>query len=217
MDATFIPNVGMLTVLRDLNKNNLYWHWSETEKITHYEACLNSLEYLRYKFAGFVIDNKPGVRHMLEKKYPNIPIQNCQKHQIDTVKRYIPAKAKTEAAKFLRNIALRITDSLEIQLSITLQIWHVLYRNFINEKTYNSDPTSTRKWWYTHRNIRSSFRSLNRHIPYLHTYDKYPDRKIPNTTNICDGYFSHLKERLNRHRGLSSIRKKKMANYLLEN
>ena len=43
MDATNIGNVGMLTVLRDTKQNNLYWSWSKTEQVKHYEKCLHAL------------------------------------------------------------------------------------------------------------------------------------------------------------------------------
>lgn len=215
MDATHIGNVGILTLIRDTNKKNLYWYWSTTEKAEHYKKCLISLEHLGYSFSGFVIDGKPGVKQMLQKRYPGVPIQSCQKHQKETVKRYIPAKAKTEATRFLRRIAMRITPSFSFQTTTALAIWHILYKDFINEKTYSQNPLSKRKWWYTHKNIRSAYNSLKRNLPYLYTCEEYPHLSIPNTTNACDGYFSHLKERLNRHRGLSTKRKKTMTNFLL--
>lgn len=44
MDATNISNVGILTLLRDTKKHNLFWHWSTTEKVEHYERCLRARE-----------------------------------------------------------------------------------------------------------------------------------------------------------------------------
>lgn len=217
MDATNIGNVGMLTLLRDTKKRNLLWRWSTTEKVEHYRKCLFSLEKLQYSFSAFVIDGRAGVRQMLERIYPRVPIQYCQKHQIEVIKRKIPMKAKTEAGKSLRCLAQRMAESLFLQFSIALEVWFVLYGAFLNEKTYSSDSRSKRKWWYTHKQIRSAYHSLKRNLPYLFTYQKHPNLDIPNTTNICDGYFSHLKDRLNRHRGLSFYRKLSMTNFLLEN
>jgi len=217
MDATSIGKDQMLTLLRDTKKKNLYWSWSKTEKVEHYEKCLKSLLLLGYSFSAFVIDGRKGVRKMLEREYPNVPIQQCQKHQIEVVKRLIPERAKTQAAKSLRSIATRISLSLELQISTALEIWQVLNGELLNEKTFHTHPTTRRKWWYTHKNIRSAFFSLKRNLPYIFTCQKHPNIRIPNTTNICDGYFSHLKDRINRHRGLSPHRKFKITNFLLEN
>lgn len=217
MDATNIGNVGILILLRDTEKRNLLWTWSTTEKVEHYRNCLCSLSHLGYSFSAFVIDGRRGVRQMLEREYPSVPIQYCQKHKIEIVKRKIPMKTKTEAGKSLRFLAQRMAESLFLQFFIALEVWFVLYRDFLNEKTYSSETKSKRKWWYAHKEIRSAYHSLKRNLPYLFTYQKYPTLNIPNTTNICDGYFSHLKDRLNRHRGLSSHRKLSMTNFLLEN
>ncbi len=217
MDATNIGNNRMLTVLRDTQKKNLYWSWSKTEKVEHYEKCLKSLVTLGYSFSAFVIDGRKGVRQMLERKYLNTPIQYCQKHQIEVVKRLIPKRARTQAAQYLRSITIRISIFLEVQISTALEIWQILYGELLNEKTFHSYSTTLRKWWYTHKNLRSAFCSLKRNLFYVFTCQKYPSLSIPNTTNICDGYFSHLKDRLNRHRGLSPLRKFNMTNFLLEN
>lgn len=217
MDATSIGKDQMLTILRDAQKRNLLWRWSRTEKVEHYEKCITLLVALGYSFSAFVIDGRAGVRQMLEKQYPKVPIQYCQKHQIEVIKRLIPQKAKTEAAKSLRNIATRISLSLELQISTALEIWQVLHGDLLHEKTFHTDPTTRRKWWYTHKNLRSAFYSLKRNLSYIFTYQKYSHIAIPNTTNICDGYFSHLKDRLNRHRGLTPERKYRMTNFLLEN
>ena len=38
---------------------------------------------------------------------------------------------------------------------------------------------------------------LTTNLPYLFTYQKYPELAIPNTTNALDGTFAHLKELVN--------------------
>jgi len=50
--------------------------------------------------------------------------------------------------------------------------------------------------------FRSAYISLNKFLPYLFTYKKYPN--ISNTTNLLvGGLFSPLKYKLNIHRGTS--------------
>lgn len=154
---------------------------------------------------------------MLEREHPHIPIQYCQFHQIQTVKKYIPRHAHTEAARCLRKIALRLSSSDHIRFTTAFSVWHVLFQSFIDEKTIHDDLKRKRKWRYTHQRLRSAYHSLKGNLPYLHTTELHPLLKIPNTTNECDGFFAHLKERIKRHRGLSGKRKWKMIHYLLEN
>jgi hypothetical protein len=93
-----------------------------------------------------------------------------------------------------------------------LDEWFLVYGEFINEKTF---VAGTRRWRYTHRRVRSAYSSLRKNISYLYTYQKYPELKIPNTTNSLDGYWNRVKNLLSAHRGKTSERKKKIANEIL--
>lgn len=191
-------------------KKVLYWHEIESESVFEYEKCLYQLECMGYRFSGFVIDGRPGIRQLLAKKYPGIPIQICQFHQIQIIKRYIPIKAKTDAARELRKIAMNITRTSMKILEADLIGWHEKYNCFLMEKTHDG----TGKWRYTHHRIRSAYRSLKTNLPFLFTFK---DNFMPNTTNHCDGLFAHLKQRILIHRGISKKRRKMMIDYFLEN
>lgn len=214
MDATFFER-GCGLLLCRADGRNIYWKHIETEKVDHYEKCVCVLKEAGFNFAGFVIDGRRGVLNMLQKRFPSVPVQFCQFHQIMIVKRYIPARARTEAALMLRSITLRLCRSYKFQFKTALDIWHVLYGKYLNERTYS--PKAKRKWRYTHRGLRSAYRSVRSNYPWLFTSQDHADLNIPNTTNTCDGLFSHLKEKIGRHRGLSRSRRKKMVNYILEN
>jgi hypothetical protein len=159
-----------------------------------------------------VIDGRQGVRQLFQKR--GILVQFCQFHQIQAIKRYIPARAKTEAARGLRAITLRLSDYMEVQFTTALNVWHILYKDFLAERTYSS--VNKRGWQYTHRRLRSAYRSLQTNKEYLFTFERYPSLEIPNTTNHCDGLFSHIEEKIGIHRGLSKQRRKQMLDYLLE-
>ena len=191
-------------------------HWQEiaTESTSEYEKCLRQLENMDYHFTAIVVDGRQGVRQFLVKKYPATPIQLCQFHQIEIVKRYIPRRAKTEAGKELRRIALGITRTYEEEFTKALDGWHAKYAEFLKEK---SPVEGSHRWRYTHRRLRSAYRSLRTNLPYLFTFQNHPALKIPNTTNHCDGLFSHLKQKIGIHRGISKKRRKQMIDYFLEN
>jgi hypothetical protein len=83
-------------------------------------------------------------------------------------------------------------------LPLLLMPMHDRGFSFIRERT--TDP-ETGSWHYTHKRLRSAYRSLILNLPYLFTYEKNPDLKIPNTTNSLDGCFEYLKELTRVHRG----------------
>jgi len=60
---------------------------------------------------------------------------------------------------------------------------------------------------YTHKKLRSAYKSLKTKLSWLLTWYDNLDLKIPNTTNAIDGHFSDLKNKLRNHNGLSIERK----------
>ncbi len=62
----------------------------------------------------------------------------------------------------------------------------------------------------TYRRLRSAYRSLMNNLPYLFTYQKYPGLGIPNTSNLIEGQFEHLKRLLGNHRRMNLTQKLKM-------
>ena len=94
-----------------------------------------------------------------------------------------------------------------------LSNWYNQWETFLKEKTTNPE---TGRWCYTHKRVRSAYRSLKTNLPYLFTYQKYPELNIPNTTNSLDGYFSRLKKLLNVHSGLNEKRKFKIIVEILK-
>ena len=213
LDAFFWTRSSGVLVSR-AEGQNLMWKEIESEKVEHYEALLNDLEALGVQPKAFVIDGRRGVRQLLLRMFPKIPIQLCQFHVVQTTTKYLTKKPKLEAGKQLRKIALELKFCGRIRFARKIKKWQRRWCDFLNERTPDE---SKRGWHYTHRKLRSAQRSLAVNLPWLFTCRKYPELKIPNTTNSCDGYFAHLKQRVKIHRGLRAHRRKKMADYFLEN
>lgn len=68
----------------------------------------------------------------------------------------------------------------------------------LQEKTFNQ---STGRYWHTHKLLRRSYLTIKRALPNMFHYLTNP--KIPATTNGIEGFFSHLKNHLDLHRGLT--------------
>jgi len=114
--------------------------------------------------------------------------------------KYLTRKPKTEAGCELRILSLRLTKTDEATFSGLLKNWHERWGKFLLERTICSSCKPNR-FPYTHRKLRAAYRSLMTNLSLLFTYQRYPELKIPNTTNCLDGMFSQLKNRLNVHRG----------------
>jgi hypothetical protein len=76
--------------------------------------------------------------------------------------------------------------------------WFHVHHSYLNEKTYNSN---TGRYWYTHKLLRRSYFTIKRALPNMFHY--LTNSKIPSTTNGIEGFFSHLKNHLDIHRGLT--------------
>jgi len=137
----------------------------------------------------------------------------CHFHQKQIVKRYLTNNPKLEAGIELKNIVRFLCQTNKEDFTKNLTVWHQKWKVFLKERTY--DQFNPKKWHYTHKRLRSAYGSLKINLPYLFTYQEYPDLKIPNTTNSLDGYFSHLKELVKIHRGLNKTLKYKIIDEIL--
>lgn len=213
LDATFFHHRGGVLVARG-NGKNLLWEEIETESLAVYDFLLDDLIAAGFQFLSCTIDGRRGVLRLLERKFPSLPIQFCQFHQVQIVTRYLSKRPKLSAGIELRNLTLTLSKTDRKTFTGELQNWHEKWNTFLKEKTINPD---LKRWSYTHCRIRSAYRSLKTNLPWLFTYLDFPKLHIPNTTNSCDGSFAHWKNKLKIHRGLSLNRKRKMLNFFLEN
>lgn len=193
-------------------KKNLWWTDCLFETPFVYRKGLNALREAGWTITGVVIDGKRGVAQVFEME--DIPVQYCQFHQVKTVTKYLTRKPKTEAGRALRILALSIKNMTEEEFRAALSEWHIVYESFLNERTLA--PQKKRGWEYTHRKVRSAYTSLKTNASRLFTYQKYPDARLPNTTNTLDGMFSQIKNRIAVHRGLSKERRYKIVEEILK-
>ncbi len=129
------------------------------------------------------------------------------------MKKYLTTKPKLESHKALLGIARLIAKSTEEKMRAMLVEFEKTYRHDLNEKHVCSHCG---KPVYTHRKLRSAYRSLATNLPFLYTYQKYPKLNIPNTTNSLDGSWNALKTHVNVHRGLRFDRRFKVIRAYLK-
>ncbi len=129
--------------------------------------------------------------------------------QVAIVRRYNTNNPKTLCGIELKALMQTLTTTTRNEFTNNFKKLIEKYFNFLKERN--------EKGQFTHKRLRSAFRSIKTNLPYLFTHKDYPSLNIPNTTNSCDGSFAHWKNKIKIHRGLAQHRKRKMINYLLEN
>lgn len=212
-DTTFWGRRYGVCVFRSHDlKKHVWWHEVEGERMAHYRYGRAILEEKGWTFLAAVVDGRRGFL----KVFSDIPMQICQFHQIKQVTKYLTRKPKTEAGRELRALVLTLMKTDEATFTAALNEWHTKYGNFIEEKTVSEYLNGKKKWYYTHKNVRSAYRSLKTNLPHLFTYLKYPELNMPNTTNDLDGSFSALKKKLGVHHGLRRDRRYKVISQLLK-
>lgn len=195
-------------------KRNLHWQRIGYETVADYEQGLTRLARAGWTVTGLVVDGRKGVVIRLSSFYP---VQICHFHQLATITRYLTKRPRSEAAQELRALSLTLTCTTREHLEAYLALWYFEWEELLAERTYHDSCTKTgrRRWSYTHRGIRSAYRSLNSNLPYLFTYQEQPELGLPNTTNSQDGSVSHTRTLLRVHRGLKLNRRDKLTDVLL--
>lgn len=176
-----------------------------TESLAELEAGLDALAAAGYRFKSFTIDGKPGFMRLLQRRFPGAPVQMCHFHQKAIVRRYITNRPKTPCGRELKQMMSRFGRDEPRAWIDDLFALKAKYKTFLAEKSAGGG--------YTHRRLRSAFRSLTGNLPCLFLYKEIPDANIPHTTNHLEGRFSHLREKIEIHRGLNIDRKKKAIRF----
>lgn len=207
-DTTFWGRRYGVTVFRSwTRKRNVWWNEVSSEKMEHYHYGRSILEEHGWTFTAAVIDGRRGLAAV----FKDIPVQICHFHQLKTVTTYLTRRPKTDAG-VERHVALTLTHTPEAVFTKALAAWEKRWHNFYTEKTH---VTGTKHWYHTHKNVYSAYKSLERNLPHLFTYQTYPELNIPNTTNTIDGYVAGVKKKVAAHHGLRTDRRHNVISELL--
>lgn len=211
VDATYFGNRksgdswGVILFRDSKEKENLWWTYVTHERAYNYLQGKECIERLGYSILSVTADGFLG----LPKVFKDIPFQMCHFHMKQIVIRGVTLRPQTEAGKVILALVQTLTYTSEDEFKMRLQQFHLKYVNFLNERTTHPDGSSS----FTHEGVRGAYMSLVHWFQYLFTY--LTNKDIPNTTNTCDGHFSHIKDILRIHRGVSKTFKQKMIDSIL--
>ena len=201
MDTTYWGRTFGVMLFKDaITKENLLKHYVKYETNLLYIEGIKELQSKGYTVLAIVCDGRRGLLN----SFGDIPVQMCQFHQTAIIRRYITKKPRLQASIELNQIVRLMTKTDKESFKGALDEWFSKWNNFLNERTIN---TETGKSHYTHKRLRSAYRSLNTNLKWLFTWYDYFELGIPNTTNAIDGHFADLKNKLRNHNGLNIKRK----------
>ena len=209
-DVSFFSRGDGILVFRSprLHKN-ICWTFVKGENPEMYREARTDLEQQGFVFQAIVLDGRKGVREV----FSDIPVQMCHFHQKAILRRYLTLRPKLEAGQELSIVGRTLTFVSGKGFTQLLNEWYEKWKGFLKEKTFENDG---KHWHYTHKRIRSAYRSLMTNLPYLFTFQRYPELHIPNTTNSLDGFFTQMKKLLRVHNGLSEERRNRVVEEILQ-
>ena len=185
----------------DANKHQIVaGKYDVREKTKDLVSYFTSLKQLGLNPKSVTIDGKPGVMDAFLAVWPKIVIQRCLVHIQRQGLMWCRLKPKRTDGKHLRQIFLSVTQITTRQKAekflLSFQAWERRYGKMLTP-AYASG-------WVISDLVRA--RSMLLHaLPDMFHFLIHP--QIPSTTNGLEGYFSRLKEKYQKHRGLSKNRR----------
>lgn len=208
-DATYCGPHSWMLVIRDPHAHeNVYMKELYSETSSAYQESYRTLTEDGFTITAFVGDGRVATPWL----FPGIPIQMCHFHMEAIIVRYTTRNPHLEAGKDLLALAGTLSTNDGDSFADAFKLWCRTWEEFLKEKTI--DPKTGRSSW-THKRLRQARDSMKAHLPYLYTFEKYPELNIPNTTNSLDGSFKKVKLAIGVHSGLPHARKIKLITSLL--
>mgnify|MGYP006346829023 FL=1 len=202
MDATYFAQFCLVAYQDDLDGYTQLIRFTDGEHYEEIKEDLANLLLLGVRLESITSDGDKSILKAIKKTDRNIIIQRCLVHIQRMCLIWLTKFPKHIAGQELRKHVLLLlkikTHNDRIWWTQELKEWYERHKDYINEKTIN---TETERYWYTHKLLRRSYFTIKRALPNMFHYLDNP--KIPKTTNGIEGYFSHLKNHLDLHRGLT--------------
>lgn len=203
MDATYFSQFCLIAYQDDADGYTQLIRFSDGEHFDEIKEDLLNLIQLGVQLESITTDGHKSILKAIKKSLPDIITQRCLVHIQRMCLLWLTRYPKHIAGQELRSLVLMLlkikTNNDQRYWTQCIEQWYTNHKSYINEKTCNPQ---TGKYWYTHKLLRRSYQSIKRALPNMFHYINNP--AIPHTTNGIEGFFSHLKNHLDLHRGLTS-------------
>lgn len=219
IDATQVGSLVCLIARTPVAVIN--WCWEGWESSVSWSILLSQLP----APVVVVCDGQKGILLAIAQCWPNTKIQRCLFHVWQNLRVKLTLNPLTPAGQDLLALYRQIWDiTTKQQATAWRKQFEVLfsrYKNFLKQRTYLNNPQpGQRKWWYTHRSVRSAYRQIDKLIQnnqlFIYLDTSLTIEPIPRTTNHVEGGInSQLKEKLKLHRGLIQQHQQRLVDWYL--
>ena len=205
-DGKWLHHDGVFLNHRDVtHRENLWWSYALNESYASWSRDLLMLvEHLDgHDPSGAVSDWKRGLIQSIIVAFGDIPHQRCLAHVARQGMTLLPKGSPFLATRRLRDIAKALRNIKTIEdvhtWKQTLTSWGYQWGDMLIEKTI-APLGGTKKWWYTHGNLRCGWRLLTTDTDAFFVFLTVPG--LPKTNNSLEGVNRNIKGKLGVHRGL---------------
>lgn len=202
IDATYFKRFCALCYQDHEDGYTQLIRFSNGEHFEEIKEDLTNLIRLGVQIESVTTDGHKSILKAIKKSIPDAIVQRCLVHIQRMCLLWLTRFPRHLAGIELRQLVLQImaikTENDRLYWHRQFSAWHERHQVYLQEKTFNP---FTGRYWYTHKLLRHSYLTIKRALPNMFHYLTNP--KIPATTNGIEGFFSHLKNHLDLHRGLT--------------
>jgi AraC-like DNA-binding protein len=202
MDATYFQQFCLLCYQDHKDGYTQLIRFTDGEHYQEIKEDLDNLIRLGVQIESVTTDGHKSILKAIKKSLPSVLVRRCLVHIQRMCLLWLTRFPKHLAAIELRRLVLMLlyikTNNDRLYWIKKLIHWYEQHKNYLQEKTYNE---KTGRYWYTHKLVRRSYFTIKRALPNMFHYLSNP--QIPSSTNGIEGFFGHLKNHLDLHRGLT--------------
>lgn len=202
LDATYFEQFCLLCYQDHEDGYTQLIRFSDAEHYREIKEDLDNLVKLGVQIESITTDGHKSMLKAIKKSLPDVPAQRCLIHIQRMCLLWLTRFPRHPSGVELRALVLLLlsikTQNDRLYWTGELHSWYSRHEAYLKEKTIH-EPTG--RYWYTHKLLRRSYFTIKRALPNMFHYLSNP--KIPSTTNGIEGFFSHLKNHLDLHRGLT--------------
>jgi hypothetical protein len=202
IDATYFRQFCVLCYQDDEDGYTQLIRVTDGEHFSEIKEDLDNLIKLGVQIESITTDGHKSALKAIKKSLPDVTVQRCLVHIQRMCLLWLTRFPKHKAGIELRAWVLMLlkikSHNDRLYWTSQLATWYNQHKDYLQEKTYNEN---TGRYWYKHKLLRRSYFTIRRALPNMFHY--LTNNKIPATTNGIEGYFGHLKNHLDLHRGLT--------------
>lgn len=206
-DGKYFGRSGCSLVFKE-RQNIIFWAFFERETYQNYVHCFSRLTQMGYVIKSVTSDKHGSLIGAVKTMFPTIYHQYCLVHIQRRCQTLLTQKPETVAGKDLLELVKcinKIKTQNEKEIFIKwVERYEKRYESVLKQRSYDTGENK-RTWWYTHKNLRLAFNTIKSSLNNMFFY--LEDINIPKDTNGLEAEFTHLRTKLNMHRGLSRYRK----------